>query len=131
MKEPIKKKRPGQSGGADTSEFVRQDRIEVRVNHHEKKRIAQLSIERGFDTTAQYVRAQAVNPGAESPNAQRQARYACMYQLNRMGNNINQIARHLNSGGNPDGEILAVLAKHLEHAEMLYANANANPAGVP
>jgi len=36
MKEPIKKKRPGQSGSADTSEFVRQDRIEVRVNHHEK-----------------------------------------------------------------------------------------------
>jgi len=36
MKEPIKKKRPGQSGSADSSEFVRQDRIEVRVNHHEK-----------------------------------------------------------------------------------------------
>lgn len=131
MKEPIKKKRPGQSGSADSSEFVRQDRIEVRVNHHEKRRITQLSIERGFETTAQYVRSQAVNPGAEQPNAQRQAQYACMHQLNRMGNNINQIARHLNSGGQPDGEILLVLVKILEHAEMLYEKANAQPAGAP
>lgn len=124
-------KRPGQSGSADTSEFVRQDRIEVRVNHHEKKRITQLCIERGFETTAQYVRTQAMTPGAENPNAQRQAQYACMHQLNRMGTNINQIARHLNSGGQPDGEILLVLVKLLEHAEMLYEKANAQPAGAP
>jgi len=77
------------------------------------------------------VRTQAVNPGAEHPNAQRQAQYACMHQLNRMGNNINQIARHLNSGGQPDGEILLVLVKILEQAEMLYDKANAQPVGVP
>jgi len=54
-----------------------------------------------------------------------------MHQLNRMGNNINQIARHLNSGGQPDGEILLVLVKILEQAEMLYDKANAQPVGAP
>jgi hypothetical protein len=61
-KEPIKKKRPGQAGSADTSAFVRQDNIVVRVNHHEKKRIKQLSMERGFETMAHYVRSQVHIP---------------------------------------------------------------------
>ena len=131
MKEPIKKKRPGQSGNADNSEFVRQDRIEVRVNHDEKKRIAQLALEKEFETVAQYVRCQAMKPGTENPNAQRQAQYACMHQLNRMGTNINQIARHLNSGGKPDDEILKALVTIMEHAEMLCDKANTSPAGAP
>lgn len=131
MKEPIKKKRPGQSGNADSSIFVRQDQIEIRVNHHEKKRIAQLALEKGFDTVAQYVRCQAMRPGSENPGAQRQAQYACMYQLNRMGNNINQIARHLNGGSQPDDEILKTLTKLMEHAELLYQNANTASAGEP
>lgn len=131
MKEPIKKKRPGRAGNADSSLFVRQDQIEIRVNHHEKKRIAQLALEKGFETVAQYVRCQAMRPGSEHPGAQRQAQYACMYQLNRMGNNINQIARHLNSGAQPDGEILKTLAKILEHAELLNQNAHSGSAGEP
>lgn len=129
MKKPIKKKRPGQAGSTDTSEFVRQDRIEIRVNHHEKKRITQLALEKDFETVAQYVRCQAMKPGSESPGAQRQAQYACMYQLNRMGNNINQIARHLNSGCQPDDEILLTLVQIMEHAEKLYQQANGTPAG--
>ena len=99
MREPIRKKRPGQAGGADTSAFVRQDRIELRVNQQEKIRIAQLAKERGFETVAQYVRCVAIEPGSESPSAQRQAQYACMHQLNRMGINVNQIARRINSTG--------------------------------
>lgn len=129
MREPIKKKRPGQAGSADTSKFVRQDRIEVRVNPHEKKRIGQIASAKGFDTVAQYVRCQAMDPGAENPSAHRQAQYACMHQLNRMGTNINQIARHLNSGGKPDDEILLTLVQIMEHAESLNQKANAAPAG--
>lgn len=131
MREPIKKKRPGQAGNTDSSEFLRQDRIEIRVNHHEKKRITQLSIEKDFETVAQYVRCQAMKPGKESPSAQRQAQYACMHQLNRMGTNINQIARHLNSGCKPDDQILLTLVQIMEHAEMLCQNADATPAGAP
>ena len=104
MREPIKKKRPGQAGSADTSAFVREDRIELRVNQQEKIRIVHLAKERGFETVAQYVRCVAMKPGSESPSAQRQAQYACMHQLNRMGVNVNQIARHLNEGLRGDGE---------------------------
>lgn len=129
MREPIKKKRPGQAGSTDSSDFLRQDRIEIRVNHHEKKRIAQLAMEREFETVAQYVRCQAMRPGSENPNAQRQAQYACMHQLNRMGSNINQIARNLNSGGQPDGEMLVTLVKIMEYAEMLCESATAPAKG--
>jgi len=131
MKEPIKKKRPGRAGSADSSIFVRQEQIEIRVNHHEKKRIGQLALEKGFETVAQYVRCQAMKPGSENPSAQRQAQYACMYQLNRMGNNINQIAHHLNGGGKPDDEILKALTRIIEHAEMLYQKAHSTSAGEP
>jgi len=123
------KQKAGQSGSADTQPYLRDERLEIRVSPHEKKRIVQLTIERGFETTAQYVRMQAVNPGAENPNAQRQAQTACMHQLNRLGGNVNQIARHLNSGGKPDEEILLTLVKLMEHAEELCELANATPAG--
>jgi len=59
------KQKAGQSGSADTQPYLRDERLEIRVSPHEKKRIVQLTIERGFETTAQYVRMQAVNPGAE------------------------------------------------------------------
>lgn len=129
MREPIKKKRPGQAGSADTSAFVREDRIELRVNQQEKIRIAHLAKERGFETVAQYVRCVAMKPGSESPSTQRQAQYACMYQLNRMGVNVNQIARHLNSGRQLDEEIRQTLAQIMEYAEALCQNANATPKG--
>lgn len=70
-----------------------------------------------------------MKPGSESPSAQRQAQYACMHQLNRTGVNVNQIARHLNSGGQLDEEIRQTLAQIMEYAEALCQNANATPKG--
>ena len=52
-----------------------------------------------------------------------------MLQLNRMGVNVNQIARHLNSGGQLDEEIRQTLAQIMEYAEALCQNANATPKG--
>ena len=75
------------------------------------------------------MRCVAIEPGSESPSAQRQAQYACMHQLNRMGINVNQIARHLNSGGQLDEEIRQTLAEIMEYAEALCKNANATPKG--
>jgi hypothetical protein len=122
------KKKTGPSRGR-RHQCVCQDRIELRVNQQEKIRIAQLAKERGFETVAQYVRCVAIEPGSESPSAQRQAQYACMHQLNRMGINVNQIARHLNSGGQLDEEIRQTLAEIMEYAEALCKNANATPKG--
>lgn len=125
MKEPIIKKKSGQSGSTDTNIYVRQHRLEIRVSHQEKKLIVQNSIDKGFDTTAQFMRCQALSPGrAENPNAQRQAQLACQYQLNRLGNNVNQIARLLNSGSKVDDEILLCLLQIQEHAELLLKQAN-------
>jgi hypothetical protein len=52
-----------------------------------------------------------------------------MSQLNRIGTNINQIARHLNTGSNPDDAILYTLIQIMEHTERLVEQANATPAG--
>ena len=123
------KQKAGQSGSADSQPYLRDERLEIRVSPHEKKRIKQLSMERGFETMAHYVRSQAVHPGAESPNALREAQYACMSQLNKIGTNINQIARHLNTGANPDDAILYTLIQIMEHTERLVEQANATPAG--
>jgi len=125
MKESIIKKKSGQSGSTDTNIYVRQHRLEIRVSHQERKRIIQNSIDKGFDTTAQFIRCQAMNPGqAENPNALRQAQLACQFQLNKLGNNVNQIARFLNSGNKPDDEILLCLLQIQEHAESILKKAN-------
>lgn len=120
MIEATLKKKAGQAGNADAHPYLRADRLEIRVSPHEKHRIVQNSIDNGFDSVAQFVREQAMHAGkAANPNAQRQALLACQYQLNRMGNNLNQIARHLNQGAKPDDEILLTLMQIQEHAAML------------
>lgn len=118
-----RKKKAGQAGCADTHPYLREERVQIRVSAHEKKRIEQLSVERGFDTTAQYVRSQAIYPGKENPSAQRQAQLACMHQLNRLGTNVNQIAKHLNSGASPDSDMLDAVLQILAEAQLLVARA--------
>ena len=123
MKEPIVKKKAGQSGSSDNNIYVRQDRLEIRVSHKEKESIVRNSAASGFDTTAQYIRCQAVRPGSESPNTLRQAYLMCQYQLNRLGNNINQIARAFNSGNQIDNDALLALREIQNHAEALVKEA--------
>lgn len=122
--EALLKKKSGQVGSADPHPYLRQDRLEIRVSPHEKQRIQQNSTRRGFDTVAQFIREQALTPGnGDNPKLQRQALMACHYQLNRMGNNLNQIARHLHQGQQPDEEILLTLQQIQEHAAQLIAEA--------
>ena len=119
MKEPKVKKKAGQSGSNDANIYVRQDRLEIRVSHKEKESIVRNGEARGFDTTAQYIRCQAVQPGIENPNSLRQAYLMCQYELNRLGNNVNQIARALNSGGRMEDDTLLTLREIQHYAEML------------
>ena len=130
MIEATLKKKAGQAGNADAHPYLRSDRLEIRVSPHEKRRIVQNSFDNGFDSVAQFIREQAMYPGkAESRNAQRKALLACQYQLNRIGNNLNQIARHLNQGAKPDDETLLTLMQIQEHAAMLLHVAQTQNAG--
>lgn len=46
-----------------------------------------------------------------------------------MGNNLNQIARHLNQGAKPDDEIFLTLMQIQEHAAMLLQVAQTQNGG--
>jgi hypothetical protein len=118
------KQKAGQSGSADAHPFLRNERLEIRVSSQEKQRITQHQTELGFGTVAQYVRSQALTQGkARSTTEQHKALMACAYQFNKMGNNLNQIARHLNQGQPFSEEVKLVLLQILDCANELVKDA--------
>lgn len=123
MNAPVMKKAAGQSG-EDGNRLLRTQRIEIRVSPDEQQRVNEHAKAKGYASTAQFVRQQAVSGGsAENPEGARRALLDCHYQLNRLGNNINQIARHLHLGRSPDDEIHLVLLQIQELAEKLVSDA--------
>lgn len=126
------KKKPGQCGSSDDHPFLREERIEIRVSANEKQRIEQHKSAMGFGTVAQYIRAQALTQGkAHSTTAQHKALMACAYQFNKMGNNLNQIARHLNQGQPFTHEVQLVLLQILDCASELVKDAKSRPEAQP
>lgn len=120
------KKKPGQTGHTDPHPFLRTHRLEIRLSPNELDCLQQHRHNGGFDNLSQFVRTQALAPkGSENPNGLRKALLSCSYQLNRIGVNINQIARHLNQGTPADDEIRMVLMVIQEHAQELVEQAKA------
>jgi hypothetical protein len=124
MEESTIKKCNGQSGD-DGNKFLRTRRIEVRVSPEEYELIKARGTNQGFRHMAQYLRQSAMYAGEiDSPMASKKALLATQYELNRIGNNINQISRALNSGNEPDEEMKLMLMQILEIAEQLVADAS-------
>lgn len=128
MEELIPKKCNGQSG-SDGNKYVRTRRIEVWVNPEEHQRIASRAAKQGFRHNAQYLRQAGIYGGdVESPMAVKKALLAAQYEINRIGNNINQISRALNAGNDPDDEMKLMLMQILEIAQQMVSDA-AKPRG--
>lgn len=124
MVEKRLKHKAGQASNADPHPFLRSMRLFVRVSPVELDKIEQNRKRKGFDTVAQYVREQAIEPTqAENHKAKHKGLMACAYQLNKIGNNINQIARHLNQGTPVDEDIKLVLMVIQEHTQGLLEQA--------
>ena len=116
MKESIKQKN-GQAG-PDGNGLLRNRRIELRVSPKEYAAICSHANVRHFNSIAQYVREQALgNEVTDSATSRHKAVIAATYELNKIGVNINQISRHLNSGQAPDEEMLMVLLQVQDLAE--------------
>lgn len=116
MKEIIKQKN-GQAG-PDGNGLLRNRRIELRVSPQEYASICSHANARHFNSIAQYVREQALGSGVtDSAMSRHKAIVAATYELNKIGVNINQIARHLNSGQALDEEMLMVLLQVQDLAE--------------
>lgn len=121
--EEIRKKCNGQSGD-DANVFVRNKRIEVRVSPREWELLIKYAKLSGFNSCAQYLRESGIQDSAHTHAIPiRKALQTAQYELNRIGNNVNQIAKHLNSGNPLDDETRMVLSQIQECAEQLIQEA--------
>ena len=129
--EEVWKKKNGQSG-SDGNEYLRTKRIELRVCQHEYSKIEQHAESSGYSNIAQYLRESGLTrKHIESPSSRQRDKQKWLYELNRIGNNLNQIARRLNQGDPVDDEILMVLLQIREMVEAVHdvAKASSGEAG--
>ncbi len=125
----ITKKKNGQSG-ADGNSFLRTKRIEIRLAPYEFRKVEEAAQASGFSNLAQYLRETGLaTRQIDSPSTRQKEKSRWLYELNRVGNNINQIVRRLNGGQQPDDEILMVLLQIQEMAEAIHSEAFRNSKG--
>ena len=96
--------------GADGNSFLRDKRVEIRVCQQEYEKLEKYALEAGYLNLAQYLRESGLTrKQITSPSTKQKEKNQWLYEINRIGNNVNQIARHLNQGKVPDEEMLMVL----------------------
>jgi len=97
--ERIFKRKSGQSGSSDGHPYLRTRRLELYVSPQEFELIDGNRKSAGFHTIAQFIRSQAMsNKTEQNTPQQHKAFLKCAFELNKIGVNLNQIAKHLNQG---------------------------------
>ena len=121
------------ASGSDTRQ--RSETVTVRLTKDERDTLDALSSRSGLAAGA-FMRAAAF--GNAGPRAQRRppADHKALRQLlgecGRIGNNLNQIARHLNTGGAADiPELTAALAAYLDIRTAILRALTMNTTGDP
>ena len=123
MNQSIPKKIVGQSGD-DGNPFLRTKRIYIQLSPEEKQAIALTAKVEGFNSMAQFVRQMALSMGAvDNPVALKRHYLECEFQLSKLGNNVNQIARRANSQSELDQAILSQLVSIEQDATLLLVEA--------
>lgn len=96
--------------GPDGNNFLRDKRVEIRVCQQEYEKLEKHALEAGYFNVAQYLRESGLTrKQITSPSTKQKEKNQWLYEINRIGNNVNQIARFLNQGKVPDEEMLMVL----------------------
>lgn len=96
--------------GPDGNTFLRDKRIEIRVCQQEYEKLEKYALEAGYLNVAQYLRESGLTrKQITSPSTKQKERNQWLYEINRIGNNINQIAKKLNQNKAPDEEMLMVM----------------------
>lgn len=88
------KQKPGRTG-PEQNNLLRTQRIQFRVTPEEYDVIVNLTSQSGYRAIAYYVRDKALS-SSPTAKAEKQTYKKFLNDLARMGNNLNQIARHLN-----------------------------------
>lgn len=79
-----------------SSEYEKMDeRIEIRLTKSEKNKIRKYAAESNHKTLSSYTRDRLLHPVIFVENPEPYSKVS--YELNRIGTNINQIARHVNT----------------------------------
>lgn len=96
--------------GPDGNSFLRDKRVEIRVCQQEYAKLEKHALEAGYLNVAQYLRESGLTrKQITSPSTKQKLKNQWLYEINRIGNNVNQIARYLNQGKALDEEMLMVL----------------------
>jgi len=93
-------------------------RVTIRLNKEEYNKIKKEAI--NFDTTiSNYIRLKILSSGNRGKIQNKKLTREFIYELNRIGNNINQIAKHCNTNKAIDRLAVIELAKIKELLEKL------------
>jgi len=104
--------------GPDGNSFLRDKRVEIRVCQQEYEKLEKHALEAGYLNVAQYLRESGLTrKQITSPSTKQKEKNQWLYEINRIGNNVNQIARHLNQGKVPDEEMLMLLLQIQDMAQ--------------
>lgn len=104
--------------GPDGNHFLRDKRVEIRVCQQEYGKLEKHALEAGYLNVAQYLRESGLTrKQVTSPSTKQKEKNQWLYEINRIGNNVNQIARHLNQGNSPDEEMLMILLQIQDMAQ--------------
>lgn len=113
----------GQSG-EDGNSYLRSKRIEIRTSPQEYAQLEHRAQQMGYHNLAQYLREAGLSREyLVSPTTRQKQKADWLFAINRIGNNLNQIARQVNAGHDPDDEILLMLAQIQEMVNQVLKQA--------
>lgn len=110
--------------GKDGNKLLRSKRVEVCFNPVEFSNMVELAKKHGFKNNAEFIRNSVLNNAGNSSNKdQILAVMRFEKSMNRIGNNFNQIAKHLNGGGKLEQLIVDNMVSALKNLKRLHAEA--------
>lgn len=124
--EKRRKIKTGQTGSWDSHPYVRSERIVLRVSPEEFEQLEKNRLTHRYSNMSLYLRTQGLKP-TPTANERKQfsALLAATFQLNKIGLNINQIARHLNLRNQVDSNVAHTLSKIQRDAHSILEIAKA------
>lgn len=107
----ILKRQTGQPGFY-SNKYVREKEVKFRVSFPEYEQICEIAQESEYNSLAQFMRESLLTPSDEiRPIEQKKLKAEAMYEASRIGNSLNQIAKHCNEHRTVDLKTAAEIQK--------------------
>lgn len=105
-----------------TANRAENKQINFRVSEKEYKKLEQMANNFGMSVPA-FCKSKAQGARMKSPKIDREGAFKMVSELRRIGVNVNQMAKHLNSGGNASEGQIKGLRKELRELWQLFNSA--------